>query len=91
MTDPVLSSFAGRNPPNPVLAVTSGRLELEFDPFSLFVLDTFLSVLLVMSGIDLLARKFVSKLFLISVLAVEREEEGEGLKLKQGTAPLILE
>ena len=32
MTDPVLSSFAGRNPPNPVLAVTSGRLELEFDP-----------------------------------------------------------
>jgi len=90
MTDPVLSSFAGRNPPNPVLAVTSGRLELEFDPFSLFVLDTFLSVLLVMSGIDLLARKFVSKLFLISVLADEREE-GEGLKLKQGTAPLILE
>ena len=32
MTDPVLSSFAGRNPPNPVLAVTSGSPELEFDP-----------------------------------------------------------
>ena len=34
MTDPVLSSLAGRNPPNPVLAVTSGRPELEFDPES---------------------------------------------------------
>ena len=32
MTDPVLSSVAGRNPPNPVLAVTSGSPELEFDP-----------------------------------------------------------
>ena len=32
ITDPVLSSFAGRNPPNPVLAVTSGRPELELDP-----------------------------------------------------------
>ena len=32
MTDPVLSSLAGRNPPNPVLAVTSGNPELEFDP-----------------------------------------------------------
>ena len=32
ITDPVLSSFAGRNPPNPVLAVTSGRPEFELDP-----------------------------------------------------------
>ena len=35
-----------------------------------------------MSGIDLLPRKFVSMLFLISVL---EEGEVEGLKLKQGT------
>ena len=34
MTDPVLSSFAGRNPPNPVLAVTSGSPALELDPES---------------------------------------------------------
>ena len=34
MTDPVLSSLAGRKPPNPVLAVTSGSPELEFDPES---------------------------------------------------------
>lgn len=79
MTDPVLSSFAGRKPPNPVLAVTSGSPELEFDPFNLLVLEVFLSVLFVMSGIDLLLRKFVSMLFLISVLEVE------GVKLKQGT------
>jgi len=81
MTDPVLSSFTGRNPPNPVLAVTSGSPELEFDPFNLLVLEVFLSVLLVMSGIDLLLRKFVSILFLISVL----EAEVAGDKLKQGT------
>ena len=36
-----------------------------------------------MSGIDLLLRKFVSRSFLISVLE-------EDLKLKQGTAPLKL-
>ena len=35
-----------------------------------------------MSGIDLLLRKFVSRLFLISVL---EEEEVEDVKLKQGT------
>ena len=35
-----------------------------------------------MSGIDLLLRKFVSRLFLISVL---EEEEVEDIKLKQGT------
>jgi len=80
MTDPVLSSFVGRNPPNPVLAVTSGSPELEFDPFNLLVLEVFLSVLFVMSGIDLWLRKFVSILLPISVL-----EEVEGVKLKQGT------
>ena len=97
MTDPVLSSFAGRNPPNPVLAVTSGRPELEFDPetsqfctliikptgwrlpFNLLVLEVFLSVLFVMSGIDFLPRKLVS----ISVL--EEMVVVEGVKLKQGT------
>ena len=36
-----------------------------------------------MSGIDLLLRKFVSRLFLISVL--EEEEDVEDVKLKQGT------
>ena len=100
MTDPVLSSFAGRNPPNPVLAVTSGSPELEFDPetiqfftlsgnprgmlpFNLLVLEVFLSVLFVMSGIDLLLKKLVSMLFLISVLVVE------GSKLKQGTVVVL--
>ena len=39
-------------------------------------------MLFVMSGIDLLLRKFVSRLFLISVL---EEEEVEDVKLKQGT------
>ena len=48
------------------------------------MLDVFLSVLLVMSGIDLLLRKFVSKLFLISVLEGEERE----LKVKLVTAPL---
>ena len=38
-------------------------------------------MLFVMSGIDLLLRKLVSRLFLISVL----EEEVEDVKLKQGT------
>ena len=37
-------------------------------------------MLFVMSGIDLLLRKLVSRLFLISVL-----EEEEDVKLKQGT------
>ena len=100
MTDPVLSSFAGRNPPNPVLAVTSGSPELEFDPetnqfftlsgkprgmlpFNLLVLEVFLSVLFVMSGIDLLLKKLVSMLFLISVLEVV------GGKLKQGTVVVL--
>ena len=31
MTDPVLSSLAGRNPPNPV-AVTSGNPAVELEP-----------------------------------------------------------
>lgn len=51
ITDPVLSSFAGRNPPNPVLAVTSGRPELELDPFNLSLEIFFRRVLLVISGI----------------------------------------
>lgn len=51
ITDPVLSSFAGRNPPNPVLAVTSGRPELELDPFNLSLELFFRRVLLVISGI----------------------------------------
>ena len=45
------------------------------------MLEVFLSVLFVMSGIDLLLRKFVSMLFLISVL----EEDAVDVKLKQGT------
>ena len=32
ITDPVLSSLAGRNPPNPVVAVTSGITVMELDP-----------------------------------------------------------
>ena len=48
------------------------------------MLEVFLSVLFVMSGIDLLLRKFVSRLFLISVLE-EEEEVVEDVKLKQGT------
>lgn len=51
ITDPVLSSFAGRNPLNPVLAVTSGRPELELDPFKLSLELFFRRVLLVISGI----------------------------------------
>ena len=47
----------------------------------MLVLEVFLSVLFVMSGIDLLLRKFVSILFLISVL----EEDAVDVKLKQGT------
>ena len=47
----------------------------------MLVLEVFLSVLFVMSGIDLLLRKFVSMLFLISVL----EEDAVDVKLKQGT------
>ena len=50
-------------------------------PFNLLVLEVFLSVLFVMLGIDLLPRKFVSMLFLISVL----EEDAVDVKLKQGT------
>ena len=46
----------------------------------MLVLEVFLSVLFVMSGIDLWLRKFVSILLPISVL-----EEVEGVKLKQGT------
>ena len=45
------------------------------------MLEVFLSVLFVMLGIDLLPRKFVSMLFLISVL----EEDAVDVKLKQGT------
>jgi len=51
ITDPVLSSFAGRNPPNPVLAVTSGRPEFELDPFNLSLETFFWRVLFVISGI----------------------------------------
>ena len=52
-------------------------------PFNLLVLEVFLSVLFVMSGIDLLLKKLVSMLFLISVLEVE------GGKLKQGTVVVL--
>jgi len=74
ITDPVLSSFAGRNPPNPVLAVTSGRPELELDPFNLSLEMVFLRVLLVISGI----------IFFIAVSG-SMSVTAEVLKLKEGT------
>lgn len=51
MTEPVLSSFAGMNPPNPVLAVMSGNLELE--PFNLSLDGDFFTKLFVTSGMEL--------------------------------------
>jgi len=52
ITDPVLSSFAGTNPPNPVLAVRSGNLELELEPLSLSFKGDFFNKLFVTSGIE---------------------------------------
>jgi len=62
ITEPVLSSFAGTNPPNPVLAVMSGNPEL--DPFNFSFNGDFLTKLLVTSGIELilLNMKLVFKL-----------------------------
>jgi len=67
MTEPVLSSLAGTNPPNPVLAVMSGNLELE--PFNFSLDGDFLTKLLVTSGIELilLNMKFVFKLVVVSL------------------------
>jgi len=67
ITEPVLSSLAGTNPPNPVLAVMSGNLEL--DPFNFSFDGDFLTKLLVTSGIELIVlnMKFVFK-FVVVVL-----------------------
>jgi len=51
ITEPDLSSLAGTNPPNPVLAVRSGNLELE--PFIFSLEGDFFNKLLVTSGIEL--------------------------------------
>jgi len=50
MTEPDLSSLAGRNP-NPVLAVTSGKPEMELEPLNLSLIRDLLRVLFVISGI----------------------------------------
>jgi len=50
MTEPSLSSLAGITPPNPVLAVISGNLELE--PFNFSFDGDFLTKLFVTSGIE---------------------------------------
>jgi len=65
ITEPVLSSFAGTNPPNPVLAVMSGNPEL--DPFNFSFNGDFLTKLLVTSGIELilLNMKLVFKLVVV--------------------------
>lgn len=51
MTEPALSSLAGPNPPNPVLAVRSGRRELGLAPLRVSLAGNFLTRLLVTSGI----------------------------------------
>lgn len=54
ITEPIFSSLAGANPPNPVLAVRSGSLELELLPFKqFFITGDFFARLLVTSGIEL--------------------------------------
>jgi hypothetical protein len=53
MTDPIFSSLAGPNPPNPVLAVRSGSRELVLPPFKLSLAGDFLTRLFVTSGIAL--------------------------------------
>jgi hypothetical protein len=50
MTEPSLSSLAGMTPPNPVLAVISGNLELE--PFNFSFDGDFLTKLFVTSGME---------------------------------------
>jgi len=50
MTEPILSSLAGITPPNPVLAVISGNLELE--PFNFSFDGDFLTKLFVTSGME---------------------------------------
>jgi len=80
ITDPVLSSLAGRNPPNPVVAVTSGIIVMELDPLSLSVRRDLLRILLVMSGMVFLLLKFNSDF--------PMEESFEDLKLNEGTDAL---